>query len=313
MSRGTCLVRSRCIVLCRRTRAVYSMMAALYWESDVFESLKPSEAYIYINIYIHTHIYIYTHTNMYIFVKWIMPSLAQTMTCRLFAIESLSERDWETETSLTTYTDAWYQTYMAGLHVSFSTNLISNTSLHVGRPLLRPCLVAYAEAILARQKYSATNEKCWHHFRILIVDKWSFVWNECNNREFLLTGWKSLWSLATWLVISDSYIGEVILQLSIEAMVSHSNSNKPLPQLRGLMLNCYRFPVDYISMEFSFIHSCEKMILKLMSGKYQPHYFGSNVLWSQLCIFEDSRRNGILSVPAEKHIKWCLTPCIVII
>ena len=146
--------------------------------------------------------------------------------------------DWatETETSLfnTTwhYTDAWYQTYMAGLHVPFSTNLISNTSLHVGRPLLRPCLVAYAEATLARQKYSATNEKCWHHFRILIVDKWSVVWNECKNREFLLTGWKSLWSLATWLVISGRYIGEVILQLSIEAMVSHSNSNKPLPQLR---------------------------------------------------------------------------------
>ena len=102
----------------------------------------------------------------------------------------------------------------------------------VGRPLLRPCLVAYAEATLARQKYSATNEKCWHHFRILIVDKWSVVWNECKNREFLLTGWKSLWSLATWLVISDRYIGEVILQLSIEAMVSHSNSNKPLLQLR---------------------------------------------------------------------------------
>ena len=64
-------------------------------------------------------------------------------------------------------------------YVLFRTNLISNTSLHVGRPLLRPCLVAYAEATLARQKYSATNEKCWHHFRILIVDKWSVVWNEC--------------------------------------------------------------------------------------------------------------------------------------
>ena len=64
-------------------------------------------------------------------------------------------------------------------YVLFRTNLISNTSLHVGRPLLRPCLVAYAEATLARQKDSATNEKCWHHFRILIVDKWSVVWNEC--------------------------------------------------------------------------------------------------------------------------------------
>ena len=45
-------------------------------------------------------------------------------------------------------------------YVLFRTNLISNTSLHVGRPLLRPCLVAYAEATLARQKDSATNEKC---------------------------------------------------------------------------------------------------------------------------------------------------------
>ena len=31
-------------------------------------------------------------------------------------------------------------------YVLSSTNLISNTSLHVGRPLLRPFLVAYAEA-----------------------------------------------------------------------------------------------------------------------------------------------------------------------
>ena len=37
-------------------------------------------------------------------------------------------------------------------YVLFSTNLISHTSLHVGRPLLRPFLVAYAEATLARQK-----------------------------------------------------------------------------------------------------------------------------------------------------------------
>ena len=118
-------------------------------------------------------------------------------------------------------------------YVLFSTNLISHTSLHVGRPLLRPFLVAYAEATLARQKKdSATNEKCWHNFRILIVDKCSVVWNECKSREFLLTGWKSLWSLATWLVISDRYMGEVILQLSIEAMASHSNSTKPLSHLR---------------------------------------------------------------------------------
>ena len=82
------------------------------------------------------------------------------------------------------------------------------------------------------KKDSTTNEKWPHHLRILIADKWSFVWNECKNREFLLTGWKSLWSLATWLVVSDRYIGELILQLSIEAMASHSNSTKPLPDLR---------------------------------------------------------------------------------
>ena len=142
-------------------------------------------------------------------------------------------RDWD---KFIQHNMTLYRCMISDIHdssyVLFRTNLISNTSLHVGRPLLRPCLVAYAEATLARQKDSATNEKCWHHFRILIVDKWSVVWNECKNREFLMTGWKSLWSLATWLVISDRYIGEMILQLSIEAMASHSNSTKPLPQLR---------------------------------------------------------------------------------
>ena len=130
-------------------------------------------------------------------------------------------RDWDWDKFIQ-HNMTLYRCMISDIHdssyVLFSTNLISNTSLHVGRPLRRSCLVAYAEATLARQKDSATNEKCWHHFRILIVNKWSVVWNECKNREFLLTGWKSLWSLATWLVISDRYIGEVILQLSIEAM-----------------------------------------------------------------------------------------------
>ena len=148
-------------------------------------------------------------------------------------LQWLTETDWD---KFIQHNMTLYRCMISDIHdssyVLFSTNLISNTSLHVGRPLLRPCLVAYAEATLARQKDSATNEKCWHHFRIFIVDKWSVVWNEGKNREFLLTGWKSLWSLATWLVISDRYIGEVILQLSIEAMASHSNSTKPLPQLR---------------------------------------------------------------------------------
>ena len=44
-------------------------------------------------------------------------------------------------------------------YVLFSTNLISHTSLHVGRPLLRPFLVAYAEATLARQKKIAQQTK----------------------------------------------------------------------------------------------------------------------------------------------------------
>ena len=44
-------------------------------------------------------------------------------------------------------------------YVSFSTNLISNTSLHVGTPLQRPFLVAYAEATLARQKKIAQQTK----------------------------------------------------------------------------------------------------------------------------------------------------------
>ena len=45
---------------------------------------------------------------------------------------------------------------MTVLMYYFSTNLISNTSLHVGRPLLRPFLVAYVEATLARRKKEKT-------------------------------------------------------------------------------------------------------------------------------------------------------------
>ena len=114
-----------------------------------------------------------------------------------------------------------YRSMISDLHDSsyalFSTNLISITNLHVGRPLLRPFLVAYAEATLARQQ-SATYEKCRHHFRIIVVNKWSVVWNEYKNRDFLFICWKSLWFLATWLVISDRYIGEVILQYLMEGM-----------------------------------------------------------------------------------------------
>ena len=97
---------------------------------------------------------------------------------------TLSDWDWDWDwDKFIQHNMTLYRCMISDIHdssyVLFRTNLISNTSLHVGRPLLRPCLVAYAEATLARQKDSATNEKCWHHFRILIVDKWSVVWNEC--------------------------------------------------------------------------------------------------------------------------------------
>ena len=44
-------------------------------------------------------------------------------------------------------------------YVLFSINLISHTSLHAGRPLLRPFLIAYAEATLATQKKIAQQTK----------------------------------------------------------------------------------------------------------------------------------------------------------
>ena len=45
-SRGVSLVRSQCTVPYRRARAVHFNLDSLYWESEVFNSLKPSEAYI---------------------------------------------------------------------------------------------------------------------------------------------------------------------------------------------------------------------------------------------------------------------------
>ena len=155
-------------------------------------------------------------------------------------ITGLCERltDWETETETSLfntwhYTDAWYQTYTAVVMYYSVLTLYQLTNLHFGRPLLRPfsgrLIIGHPGET---KKYSASNEKCWHHFRILITDKRSVVWNDGKNREFLFTGWKSLWSIETWLVISDKYIGEVMLQLSVEAMASHSNSTKPLPKLR---------------------------------------------------------------------------------
>ena len=120
------------------------------------------------------------------------------------------------------YTDAWYQTYITVL-MHYSVLTWYQLLICMLGDLCKDHFWSLKQRPPWRDnKDSATNEKCWHHFRILIVDKWSVVWNECKNREFLFT----------CLVITDRYIGEVILQLLVEAMASHSNSTKPLPQLR---------------------------------------------------------------------------------
>ena len=74
----------------------------------------------------------------------------------------MTDWDWEWDKfiqhNMTLYrcmiSDKHYSSY-----VSFNTNLISNISLHAGRPLLRPFLVAYAEATLARHKKIAQQTK----------------------------------------------------------------------------------------------------------------------------------------------------------
>ena len=142
----------------------------------------------------------------------------------------------ETETSLfnTTwhYTDAWYQTYMTVL-------------MYYSELTWCQILACMLGDLCQDHVWSLTQRPPWRDKKIAqqtrsvdIISEYLLWTNgqlfEINvkNREFLMTGWKSLWSLATWLVISDRYVGEVILQLSIEAMASHSNSTKPLPQLR---------------------------------------------------------------------------------
>ena len=71
-----------------------------------------------------------------------------------------TERDWD---KFIQHNMTLYRCMISAIHGSsyalFNTNLISNTSLHVGRPLLRPFLVAYAEATLARQKKIAQQPK----------------------------------------------------------------------------------------------------------------------------------------------------------
>ena len=127
-----------------------------------------------------TFFYILTYT-FWLILWWISFNSARRKSGNCVDV---SDWDWDWDwDKFIQHNMTLYRCMISDIHdssyVLFRTNLISNTSLHVGRPLLRPCLVAYAEATLARQKNSATNEKCWHHFRILIVDKWSVVWNEC--------------------------------------------------------------------------------------------------------------------------------------
>ena len=62
----------------------------------------------------------------------------------------------ETETRFYQHNMTLYRSMIPDTHSSsyvlFNTNLISITILHVWRPLLRPFLVAYTEATLARQQ-----------------------------------------------------------------------------------------------------------------------------------------------------------------
>ena len=77
-----------------------------------------------------------------------------------FNIKRLRDWDWD---KFIQHKMTLYRCMISDIHdssyVLFSTNLISHTNLHVGRPLLRPFLVAYAEATLARQKKIAQQTK----------------------------------------------------------------------------------------------------------------------------------------------------------
>ena len=71
-----------------------------------------------------------------------------------------TETDWD---KFIQHNMTLYRCMISDIHdssyVLFNTNLISNTSLHVGRPLLRPFLVANAEVTLVRQKKIAQQTK----------------------------------------------------------------------------------------------------------------------------------------------------------
>ena len=86
----------------------------------------------------------------------------------------------ETETSLFIITlqnaYAWYWNHTI-LYIPFGTDMILIDTLRVGRPLLRPFLVADAEATLERQYTLLNIRKCWHHSTV-IVNKWWVMWIE---------------------------------------------------------------------------------------------------------------------------------------
>ena len=56
---------------------------------------------------------------------------------------------------------AWYQNHNI-FYVSFGTDMTSIDTLHLGRPLLRPFLMAHTEATLARQYHDYVIK--WKHF-----------------------------------------------------------------------------------------------------------------------------------------------------
>ena len=70
------------------------------------------------------------------------------------------------------------------------------------------------------------------------MDKGSVVWNE---RVKIVSSYLQAGrSLATWLVISDRYIDEVTLQLSVKTMAGHSYNTKPLPQELNISYSYHR-------------------------------------------------------------------------
>ena len=90
-------------------------------------------------------------------------------TCNVTIMKStdwLRLRDWD---KFIQHNMTLYRCMISDIHDSsyilFNTNLISITNLHVGRPLRRPFLVAYAEATLARQQRQRNKRKVLTSFQ----------------------------------------------------------------------------------------------------------------------------------------------------